>query len=271
MRTQRTLHRGYVTAAARQIQEHGRYGFGFDELLSGAPVGPEPLKTSIKRRVASGELRRVPPRGDYILIVPPEFRTTGAPPVSWWIDDWMRHCADPYYIGLLSAAEFHGSAHFAVMETQVVTLKQRRPFSIGRARLRFFAKTRTAGTPARAETVDRGSMRVSTPEATLLDLSRHINAIGGASRLALIAGDLARLSSRGGMKAALKANDEIAPAQRLGYVLDNIGAASLAGAVDVWLRGRRVQPIALEPGAGPARHVSRRWLVRFNASLETGA
>jgi hypothetical protein len=113
----------------------------------------------------------------------------GAPPVEWWLGDYMAHLKTPYYVGLLSAAALHGSAHFAVMETQVVVPGAMSPLSVGRAHVRFFVKSTVTAAPVETRSNLWGAVEVSTPEATLLDLLRYI---GSIERTALIVGDLAK-------------------------------------------------------------------------------
>jgi len=42
-----------------------------------------------------------------------EYRVAGAPPASWYIDDFMKAVGTPYYVGVLTAAALHGAAHQA--------------------------------------------------------------------------------------------------------------------------------------------------------------
>ena len=48
------------------------------------------------------------------LLTPLEYRSRGAPPVGWWLEAYLRMRNQPYYVGLLSAAEFYGSSAQAV-------------------------------------------------------------------------------------------------------------------------------------------------------------
>jgi hypothetical protein len=73
----------------------------------------------------------VTPESDFLFIVPQEYHALGAPPVAWVLDSYLRHLDIylrhldiSYYVALLSAAEWHGSAHLAVQEMQVVVSEQ---------------------------------------------------------------------------------------------------------------------------------------------------
>ena len=72
------------------------------------------------------------------MIVPLEYRIPGSPPVSWYIHDLMAAMKLPYYVGLLSAAAIHGSAHHHPQVFQVITDRPVRPILTGRAKIEFF-------------------------------------------------------------------------------------------------------------------------------------
>ncbi len=51
---------------------------------------------------------------------PPEHRTWGVVPASWWIDAMMKHLDRSYYVGLLTAAAaIHGPERQAPQVFQV--------------------------------------------------------------------------------------------------------------------------------------------------------
>ncbi|MET4476678.1 hypothetical protein ABIB66_001194 [Bradyrhizobium sp. F1.13.3] len=45
----------------------------------------------MRRLAKKGAIRRLLPKSPAFVIVPPEHRTTGLPPVEWWLDDLMAH------------------------------------------------------------------------------------------------------------------------------------------------------------------------------------
>jgi len=47
---------------------------------------------------------RVSPSQQFFLVVGPEHRSRGSPPVEWWLDDYFRWLGHSYYLALLSAA-----------------------------------------------------------------------------------------------------------------------------------------------------------------------
>lgn len=115
------------------------------------------------------------------MIVPAEYRDAGAPPPSWYVDALMWFHEQPYYVALLSAAAPHGAAHHAPQELQVMTSTPLRPVAVGRTRIRFFVRHDVEGVPVLATKTPTGTMRVSAPAATALDLVRYPQAAGAAS------------------------------------------------------------------------------------------
>ena len=164
------------------------------------------------------------PRQDFYVVVPPQFASWGAPPPPWYIDALMRHIGEPYYVGLLKAAELHGATHQAVMEFQVVTAKRLPKIKAGRNLIVFYYRKSMAAVALCIEDrkTDTGTMRVSGPALTALDLLRYPRAAGGLDNVATVLADLAEKID-GGQLAALSAHAERPVVQRLGYLLDRLG------------------------------------------------
>jgi AbiEi antitoxin C-terminal domain len=95
-----------------------------------------------------------------------------------------------YYVGLLSAAAVHGSSHHQPQEFQVVTDRSVRPITVGQTRIRFFASKfidKAAVTEVKTPT---GTMRISTPETTAIDLVRFAKAAGYLDNVATVLSEL---------------------------------------------------------------------------------
>jgi predicted transcriptional regulator of viral defense system len=164
------------------------------------------------------------PRQDFYVVVPPQFASWGAPPPPWYIDALMRHIGEPYYVGLLKAAELHGATHQAVMEFQVVTGKRLSKIRAGRNLIAFYYRKDMAAVADGIEDrkTDTGTMRVSGAALTALDLLRYPRAAGGLDNVATVLADLAGKID-GHQLGALSAVAERPIVQRLGYLLDRLG------------------------------------------------
>ena len=224
-------------------QASGRYVLTGDQAMQALGVSEEALKKAVRRLVTKRRLA-VPNRGFYV-IVPVEYRDAGSPPPSWFIDDLMKFHGQPYYVGILSAAALHGAAHQQPQEFQVVTNAQLRPAIAGRARIRFFQKADLEHTSTADMKTETGTMRVATPEATSLDLFRYLKGAGHLGHVATVLAELAERMEPQRLVEAARVEGQISNAQRLGHVLDQIGATELAGALADWIAERRPRYVAL--------------------------
>ncbi len=181
------------------------------------------------------------PRQDFYIVVPPQFASWGAPPPPWYIDGLMRHIGEPYYVGLLKAAELHGATHQAVMEFQVVTGKRLPKIRAGRNLIVFYYRKNMAVVTAGIEDrkTDTGTMRVSGPALTALDLLRYPRAAGGLDNVATVLADLAEKIDDAQL-ADLSVAAERPVVQRLGYLLDRLGHQERAALMHAALMGRGV-------------------------------
>jgi hypothetical protein len=233
------------------IQAEGRLFFSAKEIPQAE--GSRAIEAALRRLAKKGAVRRLQTKSSAFVIVPPEHRTMGLPPVEWWLNDLMRHLGQDYYLGLLSAAAMMGSAHFAVMETQVVTTKWLRPIETGRLRIRFFQKSGIPHDDVQEGQTPWGALRVSTAALTALDLVVY-PACSPGQTLLILADLQARVGRRDLMKVVAERDDTPA-AQRLGFLFEKAGATRLSEAVHDWSVGT----------------VDARWQVRVNTALEVSA
>ena len=76
---------------------------------------------------------------------------------------------------------------------------------------------------------------IGTPETTVFDLVRYSHNIGGIERVAETIAPLLPILKVKALHQVLDAEGEVATAQRLGFVLEAMGAATLAEMVHRWL------------------------------------
>ncbi|KWT95614.1 hypothetical protein APY03_2491 [Variovorax sp. WDL1] len=220
-----------------------------DELakLTGREPGGDAMKSALRRVAQQGLVTLATKRPSTWLIVPPEHSHFGAPPVEWWLDDYLKDVEPHYYLALLSAARHWGSAHYALQATQVMVSRPRRAQTIGRLRLDFTVKKSIDKTPVDYVTTPVARLRVSTREATLLDLVRHQSQVGGIESVARIAKDLAPSLKSDALLQTLDALDQVPAVQRLGFVLDTLKLGEQSHVLKSWLTGRHRASQPLEP------------------------
>lgn len=231
----------------RSIQSQGRYLFRASEfaaLTGREPTGPA-VKSALARLSRAGKIVSLVKRPPTWLIVPPEHAAYGAPPVTWWLDDFLRQDEPGYYLALLSAARYWGSAHYALQTTQVMVSRKHGSVRVGRLSLDFTFKAAAAQTPTMQATGGVAGYRVSTREATLLDLMRHSKDVGGLEAVVRVAKDFASAMSEDGLNEALTAMAQTAVAQRVGFVLSH-RSKKLHKPVERWIVNRRTRREVLE-------------------------
>lgn len=250
-----------------RLQASGRYTFQREEARSALGVSGIALQSAARRLAAKGRI--CAPRRGFYVIVPVEYSHPGAPPPSWFIDDMMKFHGHPYYVGLLSAAALHGAAHQQSQVFQVVTDTTLRPVSVGRTRIRFFLKWRFAQTPTAEVKTETGAMRVSTPEATALDLVRYVGSAGQLGNVATVLSELSEKINPERLVEAARAEVELSVVQRLGFLLEQYAPPGVVAPLAEWLATRRPRPVPLRPERKPkVTKKDARWQILVNEQVE---
>jgi predicted transcriptional regulator of viral defense system len=250
-----------------RLQQSGRYTFNRDQALGDLSLSPVAVKRAAERLIGQGRL--IAPRRGFFVIVPLEYKSAGAPPPSWFIDELMRYHQQPYYVGLLSAAALHGAAAQQPQEFQVITNQQLRPATVGRSRVRFLLKKHVGRTPTVTIKTETGSMRASTPEATAVDLVRYPEHVGGWNNIAEVIAGLAEKIDANRLAEAARIENDVAAAQRAGFLFERVGAADKTGPLAAWIEVERARVVALRAdreAVGAPK--DQRWRVLVNEEIE---
>lgn len=251
------------------LQREGRYGFDGSDLPSVLSSSPSAVTKALQRLAKKNRVRKV--RKGFHIIIPVEFSSKGTIPPDWFIDDLMRHLECAYYIGLQSAAAYHGAAHQQIQEFQVVTAGQLPPIHLPELTIRFFRKLDFDLTKIQMIKGHGAMLPVSTPEATALDLVRYANRIGGADAVITILQELAESMDPLRIPDIVTMKAERASLQRLGWFLDRINASGLADALHSVLTAKEsLSRAKLDPsGAWESSPSKNRWRVVENTRPES--
>lgn len=254
--------RDYVTSLAAT----GRYHFTSSDARKALGVSAEATKLALNR-LARQKMIASPARGFYV-VVPPEYRSLGCLPADQFIPALMQRQGQPYYAGLLSAAQYHGAAHHRPQEFQVLLPKARRPIHCGQVRAAFIVRKRLQDVPVQSFNTPRGTILVSTPEATAVDLVGYYHHAGGLDQVATILSELAEQIDPQKLVAAAQ-TAPVPWAQRLGYLLERVSAAETAAALKSFVKDTAREAVPLLPGA--SREDARRdtdWKLFINTDVE---
>jgi len=258
-----------MLASSRFISDlaaRGRYTFTVEEAASALGRSLIAGRAALRRLAGKGEIA-MPYRGFWV-IVPSEYRGIGCLPPEQFIPQLMEHLGERYYTGLLSAAEYHGAAHHRPQVFQVIVARNRPPIICGKARTIFIARWNVAEIPTTSFKTPRGFLALSSPEATAFDLAGYPDRSAGLDNVATILAELAekidahRLVEAAGLS-------PLAWTQRLGYLLDHVGANDKTSELAAYVEQKRPVPTPLArslPFRGARR--DRRWQVVVNTVVE---
>lgn len=222
----------------------GRYCFTAQEAVGALGANVVATRAALRRLRQKGELA-MPYKGFHV-VVPPEFRNIGCLPAGHFIPSLMTYLDEKYYAGLLSAAEYHGAAHQRPQVFQVVVARNKSGITCGKVRVVFVARKNMADIPTMDFKTPRGYLKISTPAATAFDLVGYPNHAAGLDNAATILAELAE-NLDGKELVRLAELSPIAWAQRLGYLLDMVGAKKKTGELAKYITERQPVPTPLSP------------------------
>jgi len=228
---------------------------------------PQAFHVAVHRLAQKRRLARV--HSDFYVIVPAEYRAPGVVPADWFVVDLMAHLGVPFYVGVLTAAAYHGAAHQRPQKYHVVTAKPMREIVCHESALRFFWKANPDRTLQQQITGHTGYIPVSTPEATAFDLLRYERSIGGLNRVMTVLQELAEALDPRRLVAVATSEGVVARAQRLGWLLEQAGGAPKAAGLAEWVDSRAPRFAKLDPRS-PATGSTRddRWRLILNYAVE---
>lgn len=237
-----------LSAILDEAERSGKLNLRTDEIAAALPdVGRAALRQALHRQQTQGRITRLSRGAGHWLIVPLQYAVAGAPPLEIWLDQYLaKTLRTPYYVALLSAAETYGASPYAVMVTQVMTPKPRRPITVGRHELVFHTRSHIERMPTRWHETQDGRFKVSAPELTALELVQRERLVGGIQRVREVLHALWGACTKVGLVQALEAAREVPAAQRLGVLLAMDGQDALASRVAHWLRDKQPRIVSLE-------------------------
>lgn len=252
------------------LVKHGKCSFTVQQAQSALNKSAEAIYSSVKHLLTKNELA-TPAKGFYV-IVPPEYQVLGCLPAEHFIPYLMEYWQCPYYVGLLTAAGYHGATHQAVQVFQVMIDGRSKPQVLcGKVKIRFIANRHLPETPVQTISTAKSMLKVSTPEGTAMDLLNYSHQSGGLNHIATILAELQESMKPDQLLALAKSQPTLAWKQRLGYLLEVVGAVELADVLKKYLsQQKRVDYVPLMPGietSNAARNVT--WKIIENATVES--
>jgi predicted transcriptional regulator of viral defense system len=209
----------YLDEFIIEMQSKGKYSFTLQDVRATFSVSRNALNQALKRLVKNRRICSV--KRNFYIIIPPEYKNQGIVPPALFIDDLMKRSNKQYYVGLLSAAGFHGSSHQQPQEFFVITQKPAmRKISVRSVNINFIVRKEIINDLIFQSETQTGYISVSGPVLTALDCILSSERIGGIGRAYEVIRELAPAFSRRELKSLLHRNISIPVIQRLGTLLD---------------------------------------------------
>lgn len=248
------------------LGSHGLYQFTVEDYQQAAGISHLAARKAIRRARERGEVA-TPYRGFHV-IVPPEYRAIGCLPAERFIADLMNHLGESYYVGLLTAASYYGAAHHAPQEFQVVVKKPRPDMVAGKVRISFIARKNMDKMEVGERKTASGMIRVSTPELTAFDLVGYSQRSGGLDNVATVLAELAETLNSGKLRDIAAKAGPIRWSQRLGFLLQLVGAKSKAHGLMRFVEETSPRMTKLDPQQSSNGEKDRTWRVIVNTEVE---
>lgn len=230
----------------------------------------EALRSSIARLVANGEL--VSPTKGFYLIIPPEYQILNCLPAEHFIPYLMNYWGLEYYVSLLTAAKYHGATHQSSQIFQVMIPKYKREIICGKVRIKFYINKHLKNTPIQKINTAKSILIISTPEGTAMDLMNYPKQAGGLNHITTILSELKESMQPKKLLMLAEKQTDLAWKQRLGYLLEKIGATELAEVLKVHLKKQNsIDYIPLLSGMKNPSDIQKNstWKILENTTIES--
>ena len=213
--------------------------FTYPQVKKALGVSDIAVRAALRRLKQKGELAY--PLSGFYVIVPPEYRILGCRPADHFIHDLMQFINSPYYVGLLSAAQYYGAAHHRPQQFQVMSNQKRRPITCGQIKIVFITKKNIEHISTESFNTSQGIVIVSSPEMTAVDMVTYPHRCGGLDNVLTVLSDLAKKIDADKLLQLALNTEEVTWVQRLGYLFDLLQAANLSEVLLKSLENRRVR------------------------------
>ena len=135
-------------------------------------------------------------------------------------------------------------------------------------RVEFIFRKNAAKIPTEPRNTPAGILKIATPEATALDLIGYVRHCAGLDNVATVLAELEEKIDAGRLLEMAELSP-IAWVQRLGYLIELVGAHEKAEGIAGYIKEKRPVRTPLAPAHGIKRaRMESRWRVFVNAQVE---
>lgn len=185
------------------------------------------------------------------------------------LDALMRYRECPYYVGLLSAADYYGAAHHKPQVLQVIIDKQLKFRKAKDLAISFHVFNQFPSEGISSVKAQGEMTMFSSPERTALDLFYFESACGGFKNICLVIRDLIPKMKSDNLKKIIDAYPYLSSIQKLGYMLEYLEAdKQLLNILKKWASDKKLPNTALSSRQPKKGKRDPFWHIIENAKIE---
>ena len=252
------------------LQSKGKLSFSVDKLrVDLIDYTPVAIKRSLQRLSEKGKIKSI--YKGYYIIIPPQYSVMRILPPALFIDNLMKYLKRDYYVGLLTAAAYHGAAHQQPQEFFVVTDYPRIKSTIKNGvKLNYLSINKLPTELIEKKKTETGYINISNPALTAADLIQYEDKTGGINRAATIISELGDELRPEHFCKNLISHVQGRTLQRLGYILEYACEnRELSDALFLQVGENKMYRIPLKPSKEVKGFSSKnRWNIIENLKIE---
>lgn len=199
------------------------YLFSVDEISKATDGNSNSLKFELHRLSKKGEVINL--RKGFYLIITPRYSSSKKLPIQLYCEKLFQYLDRNYYVGLFSAAKFHGASHQQVQRDYVITEQPKfNDISKNTIDIRFFTTTNWSDKNIQQKKSDAGIFKISSPALIIVDLIHHQTKLGGINRMLAIIEELTEELTESDLSELLSWDPNKSTLQRFGFLLEELGS-----------------------------------------------
>lgn len=254
----------------KQLLSFEEFAFSLGELRKSIEKSETSIKSELSRLIEKHEILNL--RKGFYLIIPPRYSKLGQLPIQLYIDKLFKSLDRCYYLGLYSAAKFHGAGHQQSQRDYVMTQKPKL-YDIKKETIdiRYFTTSNWPDGNIIERKSDAGIFKISSPALTAVDLIHHQTKLGGLNRMLANLEELSEEITFDDLQELLKWYPQKSTLQRLGFLLEQFQVKpNITNLIRHYLSNINYYPVLLSPNSNQkAGSVDNQWKVDVNVKLES--
>ncbi|MDA3866733.1 MAG: type IV toxin-antitoxin system AbiEi family antitoxin [Salinivirgaceae bacterium] len=246
------------------------YSFSVKEIAEATDGTSNSLKFELHRLSEKGEIINL--RKGFYLIITPRYSSAKKLPIQLYCEKLFQYLNRIYYVGLFSAAKFHGASHQQVQKDFLITKQPKfNDISKNNINIRFFTTRNWSEKNIQLKKSDAGFYKVSSPALTIVDLIHFQTKLGGINRIFATIEELAEELTSKDVEELLKWYSNKSTLQRFGFLLEELNInKDLQELIYTKLKSDKFFPVLLSPKLNEkAGAVNNKWKVNVNVKLES--